>query len=202
MAALYSAGAQGLADRGRFAAFHVSGGTTEVLTVTPRPDGFDTEVVGGSADLHAGQAIDRAGVLMGMQFPCGRELEAEAAKNTKPVPEPHICVRDGFCHFSGLENMGEKLWHETGDRALVSAFVLRFCAKTLAALTAELDRREPGLPVVYAGGVMSNRFLQTVLAKRPDTYFAAPEFSADNAAGVALLCRLSVNGGMTDEQGA
>ena len=200
MAALYSAGAQGLLERGKFAAFHVSGGTTEVLTVIPRPDGFDTEVVGGSADLHAGQAIDRAGVMMGMQFPCGRELEAEAAKNTKPVPDPRVCVRDGFCHFSGLENRSEKLWRETGDRALVSAFVLRFCAATLEALTADLDRREPGLPIVYAGGVMSNRYLQAVLGKRHDTCFAAPEFSADNAAGVALLCRRAVKGGLCDDR--
>ena len=46
-----------------------------------------------------------------------------------------------------------------------------------------------------AGGVMSNRYLQSVLAKRAESYFAAPEFSADNAAGVALLTRRSEIGG-------
>ena len=194
MAALHSANAGHLLGEERFAAFHVSGGTTEVLLVRPRPDGFDAEIVGGSRDLHAGQAIDRAGVMMGMGFPCGKELEATAATYAGKIPAPRVCVRDGWCHFSGLENQAEKLWRETGDRALVSAYVLRFCAKTLEQLTAQLDERYPGIPVVYAGGVMSNRYLQAVLAKRAETFFAAPEFSADNAAGVALLTRRSMMG--------
>ena len=196
MAALHSAGAENLLAAERFAAFHVSGGTTEVLLVHPRADGFDAEIVGGSRDLHAGQAIDRAGVMMGMGFPCGKELEAVAATYEGSVPTPRVCVKaDGFCHFSGLENQARKLWEETGDRALVSAYVLRFCAKTLEGLTAALDARFPKIPIVYAGGVMSNRYLQSVLARRAGTCFAAPEFSADNAAGVALLTRRSAMGG-------
>ena len=196
MAALHSAGAESLLTAERFAAFHVSGGTTEVLLVRPRADGFDTEIAGGSRDLHAGQAIDRAGVMMGMGFPCGKELEAVAAMYEGRVPTPRVCVKaDGWCHFSGLENQARKLWEETGDRACVSAYVQRFCAKTLEGLTAALDLKYPGIPIVYAGGVMSNRYLQSVLAKRAETYFAAPEFSADNAAGVALLTRRSEIGG-------
>jgi XTP/dITP diphosphohydrolase len=61
--------------------------------------------------------------------------------------------------------------------------------KTLAEMTAQLDQKNPGLPIIYAGGVMSNRRLQAVLSKRPNTYFADPQFSSDNAAGIALLCR-------------
>lgn len=194
MAALHSAHAEQLLKAERFAAFHVSGGTTEVLLVSPRPDGFEVEIVGGSRDLHAGQAIDRAGVMMGMGFPCGKELEACAATFAGTLPAPRVCVRDGWCHFSGLENQTEKLWRETGDRALVSAYVLRFCAKTLEQLTEQLDERFPGIPVVYAGGVMSNRYLRSVLSRRADTFFAAPEFSADNAAGVALLTRRNMMG--------
>ena len=38
---------------------------------------------------------------------------------------------------------------------------------------------------------MSNRYLQAMLGARKDTYFAEPQFSADNAAGVALLGRRS-----------
>lgn len=127
--------------------------------------------------------------MMGMGFPCGKELEAAAADFRGTVPEPRVCVKDGWCHFSGLENQAEKLWRETGDRASVSAYVLRFCARTLEKMTEQLDAKEPHLPIVYAGGVMSNRYLQSVLSRRADTYFAAPEFSADNAAGVALLTR-------------
>lgn len=195
MAALYSAGATHLLQTDRFAAFHVSGGTTDVMIVRPARLGFSVEQVGGSLDLHAGQAIDRVGVMMGMAFPCGRELEQTAAQYQGEIPVARACVRDGWCHFSGIENQAKRLWEESGDKALVSAYVLRFCAETLVQMTAALDAHTPGLPIVYAGGVMSNRYLQAVLSQRPNTFFAEPAFSADNASGVALLCRRGALGG-------
>ena len=85
--------------------------------------------------------------------------------------------------------MATKLWQESGDAALVAAFTLQFISDTLVAMTNALDARIPSLPIVYAGGVMSNRYLQSRLSERENTYFAEPQFSTDNAAGIALLCR-------------
>ena len=189
MAATYSAGATHLLNSERFAAFHVSGGTTEVLLATPHARGFDIELFAATADINAGQAIDRIGVMLGLQFPCGKELEKLAEKNEKKVPKSRISVKDGYCNLSGLENMATKLWQESGDAALVAAFTQQFIADTLIAMTKELDARIPSLSIVYAGGVMSNRYLQSRLSERENTYFAEPQFSADNAAGIALLCR-------------
>lgn len=189
MAAGYSAGMTPIMQSKKFGAFHVSGGTTEVLSVQPDQTGFDIAIVGGTLDLHAGQAIDRIGVMMGLSFPCGKEMERLAATNRSPVPKPLVKVAGTNCHLSGLENLAQKLWKESGNSALVSAFVLEYLAKVLEDMTKGLDQTEPGLPILYAGGVMSNRFLQTRLATRPDSYFADPAFSADNAAGIALLCR-------------
>ena len=189
MAALYSAGAIHLLNAERFAAFHVSGGTTEVLLATPHASGFDIELFAATADINAGQAIDRIGVMLGLQFPCGKELEKLAEKNEKKVPGARISVKDGYCNLSGLENMASKLWQESGDASLVAAFAQQFIADTLVAMTNELDARIPSLSIVYAGGVMSNRYLQARLGARENTYFAEPQFSADNAAGVSLLCR-------------
>lgn len=190
MAALYSAGRTDLLQSGTpFAAFHVSGGTTEVLLVDPDMDGFSISLAGKTADLHAGQAIDRVGVMMGLQFPCGREMEKLAETFTEKLPTPRVCVKNGDCNLSGLQNLAEKLWRESGDRARVSAYVFSFLGRTLEKMTAALDEAHPGLSVIYAGGVMSNRYLQTLLGKRKNTYFAEPAFSADNAAGIALLCR-------------
>ena len=174
---------------GKFLAFHVSGGTTEVLYVQPKKEGFSVSLIGGTSDLNAGQAIDRVGVMMGLRFPCGKEMEQLARTNTKKIPNAKISVREGVCHLSGLENLAKKLWEETKDAALVSAFVLKFCGENLKKMTEWLDTRYPDIPVVYGGGVMSNRYLQSVLSQRKNTYFAEPAFSADNAAGVALLTR-------------
>lgn len=189
MAAAYSSGAAERLLQAPFAAFHVSGGTTEVLLVTPQNCGFFIELLACTADINAGQAIDRVGVMLGLRFPCGKELEALALKNTGKLPKPRICVRDGNCNLSGLQNLAQKLWEESGDAAFVAAYTLEFVGATLAEMTAQLDKKMPGLPILYAGGVMSNRRLQALLSNRPNTYFAEPQFSSDNAAGIALLCK-------------
>ena len=188
-AALYSAGCASELMGKPFCAFHVSGGTTEVLRVTPTETSFSVEQVGGTADINAGQAIDRVGVMLGLRFPCGPALEKLAAENTAKVPKPRITVRDGVCNLSGLENLASKLYAERGDRALVAAYVLTFIGDTLVRMTEHLLEKYPETPVLYAGGVMSNRYLQERLAHACRAFFAEPAFSADNAAGICLLCR-------------
>ena len=45
------------------------------------------------------------------------------------------------------------------------------------------------LPIVWAGGVMSNSIIKNHLSKLGNVYFTEPQYSADNAVGVALICR-------------
>ena len=188
MAALYSSGQADALMQAPFAAFHVSGGTTEMLYVQPKDGAFDVTLIGETEDLNAGQAIDRVGVMMGLDFPCGRALEALAAEYTGKLQKPRVTVKEGRCNLSGLQNLCEKLWRETQDAPQVSAYALAFIGETLKRMTDHIDNAySPELPIIYAGGVMSNRYLQSLLGKRKNTYFAEPQFSADNAAGVALL---------------
>jgi N6-L-threonylcarbamoyladenine synthase len=190
MAAMYSAGAIETLMQTPFAAFHVSGGTTELLYVNPHHDGFDISLVGQSLDLHAGQAVDRICVAMGMHFPCGPALEKAAAECTVRVPKPRICVKGCDCHLSGLENLALSLYEKTGDISLCAAYTLDFIAQSLLGMCDGVKERYGDIPLLFAGGVMSNRRIQqTIAAKYPSAYFASPAFSADNAAGVALLCR-------------
>ena len=72
MAALFSSGMTELSDGHDFLAFHISGGTTELLTVHGSSSGFETRLLGGTADINAGQLIDRTGVLRVCLFPPGR----------------------------------------------------------------------------------------------------------------------------------
>jgi len=194
MAALYSAmngdeeRMEQLLSKG-FAAFHVSGGTTELLHVSPREDGFSARMIGGTTDLNAGQAIDRTGVAMGIKFPCGPEMERLADINERPLPPRKISVKGLECCLSGLENLSLNLYRKTEDAAYVSAFVFEYVAEVLGKMTENLRNDHPDIPIVYAGGVMSNKRIQSRLAERENIYFSAPEFSADNAAGIALLCK-------------
>lgn len=190
MAALYSSGATELLQGKPFGAFHVSGGTTEMLLVHPNGEDFRVELLGGSADLHAGQAVDRIGVALGLSFPCGPALEKLALTNEKKIPKPRICVREGECHLSGLENLALGLYRETGDAALCAAYTLQFIGDTLKKMSLWLRECHGALPILFSGGVMSNRIIAGELAKAlGNVYFAEPAFSADNAAGIALLCR-------------
>ena len=190
MAALYSSKMTCLLDKKeRFAAFHVSGGTTDILLVTPNDNGFSVRQIGGSADINAGQAIDRAGVMMGMRFPCGREMESLLSNVDIAHAKTKISVKGLTCNLSGLENLSAKLYRECDDKARVSAYCFDFVADTLCALTENLRAEYDNIPIIYAGGVMSNKRIGSRLAKFENTYFSAPEFSSDNAAGVALLCR-------------
>ena len=190
MAALYSAKKLDLLDGDKpFAAFHVSGGTTEILLISPKDGGFSVELIGGTVDINAGQAIDRTGVLMGMKFPCGREMEASIGEREISPVKTKISVKGLECNLSGLENLAKKVFEESGDRAVTSAYCFDFVADTLTALTENLREIYQDIPIIYAGGVMSNKRIGARLAKIENTYFSSPEFSSDNAAGVALLCR-------------
>ena len=192
MAAAYSSGALEHLMSRRFLAFHVSGGTTEALLVTPN-DGktdFDIELVGETKDINAGQAIDRVGVMMGLSFPCGRELEKLAGEYSGRLEKKNICVTDGSCSLSGVENIAKKIFEESGDRSKTAAFVFDFVCRTLSKMAEQLLGKYGEMPILFAGGVMSNKLMRAELASKFEAYFAEPEFSADNGAGVALLCRL------------
>jgi N6-L-threonylcarbamoyladenine synthase len=193
MAALYSSENLERLIKGDFVAFHVSGGTTEALLVKPNETSFDITIIAETNDISAGQAIDRAGVMMGLKFPCGRELEQLAKANSDKTPTPKISVNGGKCNLSGLENLSQKLYKETSNKELVAAYVLEFVSRTLIKLTENIRDEYPDLPILYAGGVMSNKYLQEKLSKFNNTYFSKPEFSADNAAGTALLTYRAYN---------
>lgn len=190
MAAAYASGQLERLMQGPFIAFHVSGGTTEAVLVTPERGSIaGVTLVGETADLNAGQAIDRIGVAMGLSFPCGRALELLAAESSGKIPKPRISVKGSVCNLSGLENLALKLYNMTGDKALVSAYTLDFVAQTLSQMTENILSEHGRMPVLYAGGVMSNCRIRERLERKFHAYFGSPAFSADNAAGTSLLCR-------------
>lgn len=188
MAALHSAKADALIGS-PFCAFHVSGGTTDVLHVTYNADTvFSAENIGGTKDINAGQAIDRAGVYMGLRFPCGAEMERLASACTSKIPKPRITVSGIHCNLSGIENQAAKLYDSTADKSLVSAFTLDFVGRTLCAMRDGVRAKYGMIPILYAGGVMSCARIQSMLADDASA-FAEPQFSSDNACGAALLAR-------------
>lgn len=185
-AALYGAGCTEWMDR-KFLAFHVSGGTTDALLVQPDASGgLDCQIVGRSLDLKAGQLIDRVGGSLGLAFPAGPALEELAAK-AGGAYAPRPSIEGTNCHLSGVENQCRAMRDKGAPPEETALFCLSSVLAAISAMTKAVRRQEGPLPVVYAGGVMANRFLRAALEERFDGRFAPPAFSADNAAGLALL---------------
>lgn len=170
-----------------FIAFHVSGGTTEALLVKPSEGSFiRTELIAETTDLNAGQLVDRIGVMLGLRFPCGIELEKLANNFTDEI-KVKPSLKGSNCCLSGFENKISKLYSDCNDKTYVSAYTLKVISETLIAMTESLLTIYGNLPLLFAGGVMSNQIIRQDILKHFNAYFAPPQFSADNAAGVALL---------------
>lgn len=193
MAALY--GAEQLSLRFHpFLAFHVSGGTTEALLVKPHPEAvISCTTVARSLDLKAGQLIDRVGGMLGLPFPAGPALDKLSQQaDTSRVPKPSM---DGTCcHLSGVENQCRRLLADGASPAEVARFCLLSVQAALFSMTEQLLTAYGDLPVVYAGGVMSNTLLRAALQQKFGGIFAPAVYSSDNAAGIAILTALRAGG--------
>ena len=170
-----------------FIAFHLSGGTTQALLVTPDENEIiKTELIAKSLDLKAGQAVDRTGKLLGLPFPSGIELEKSALGGSL-IKKPVLCLKGCDCCLSGLENQCAQLKESGAENADIALFCLEFIGETLCEMTKRLMEKYGELPLLYAGGVMSNTIIREKVERRFGGIFAPPEFSRDNATGVACL---------------
>ena len=182
-AALYAAGDFTLFERESLV-FHVSGGTTDLLLchgaerITP---------LGTSSDLYAGQAVDRLGVKLGFPFPAGVYVSEQAALCKEKV-HPKVSVHGLTCSLSGLENQCAKLLADGHDAPYVCKYCLLCVGETLVRMANNALAEHPGLPVVFAGGVMSSDLIRTYVTNRvPNAHFVPGKFASDNAIGISIL---------------
>jgi N6-L-threonylcarbamoyladenine synthase len=170
-----------------FLSWHLSGGTTELLLVEPNGLDLHATIIGGARDLSAGQLIDRTGKLMELQFPAGKALDRLSGEGeAKPFP---VKVEDSYFSLSGTQNQLERLYQSGASAADVAKSALRTICKTVKTATEQALLQHPDYPVVFSGGVSSNSMLRKIM--RPmGTIFGEPQFSTDNAMGIAVLGHL------------
>lgn len=189
LASLYSVDRLDLIND-KFIAFHLSGGTTEALLVSPdENDIISAEVVSASTDLKAGQAIDRTGVMLGMTFPCGKELDALSKKSDRVFKiKPTMLGMNPS--ISGVENKANAMIDKGENAEDVAKYVLTYVAETVSSMLKAVIDKYGDMPIVFSGGVSSNSLLREIIRERYNAYFADTEFSLDNAAGVAIYAYL------------
>lgn len=183
-AVLYSAGRLELMEQ-PFLAWHLSGGTTELLYVHP---GLSPEIIGGTEDLSAGQLIDRTGQLLGLDFPAGKALDTLGGRGeVKGFP---VKVRNCRFSLSGMENQVQARCKAEAPKDEIAAFALASVCAAVKKATEQALCQYGALPVVFTGGVSSNTMLRTVMEPLGGI-FGSPQYSTDNAMGIAVLTYLA-----------
>lgn len=177
---------------GDLLAVHLSGGTTELLSLR----GEALTLLGGTLDLHAGQVVDRVGVALGLPFPAGPHLEKLALQGHAEARLPVSMAEGGLrCHLSGAESQAQR-WIASGALSVedIAMEVYDLLARTVARLILAGAAKTGIRQVLIAGGVASSalfRRLVTERIRKSDrglrVCFGKPEYSGDNAVGAALI---------------
>ncbi len=190
-AALWSAGRLDLMDQPHLA-WHLSGGTTELLLVEPDGRNVSCKKIGGTTDISAGQLIDRTGQLLDLPFPAGKHLDRISSEASSKDMFRVKCNNLEFS-LSGVQNKVQAHYAQTMSAPETAAYALRSVCYAVRQITINALKEYPGLPVVFSGGVASNSMLRGILADT-DAIFAQPQYSTDNAIGVAVLTHRMLEG--------
>lgn len=178
------------------AAYHISGGTTELLYITENDD-LNIEIIGGSSDLKAGQFIDRVGVSLGLSFPCGREMDRLSQSVSDIDINIPSSVRGSYASFSGPETFAQKVI-KTGeyDKAQLSKAVFLCIARSIEETLINSKYKYEWEEVLFIGGVSSNSIIKDYLSNSEKIkknhikpVFSEARFAADNALGGAIYAK-------------
>lgn len=198
--------------RGSFLAYHISGGTTELLKVSTENDIY--EIIGGSEDLNAGQFIDRVGVAMGLGFPCGKEMDKLCSEYDVQAIELPVSVKVGCLSFSGPESYVQRVLdkekiNDDSYKASISKSVFYCIGKALEKTTLNACKRHNINRILFVGGVASNAIIRDILTKsislnkdKIEVIISDSRYSSDNAVGAAIYGkRVHENNGGLYERG-
>ena len=173
-------------------AWHLSGGTTELLLVEPDGKNVKCTKIGGTTDISAGQLIDRTGQLLELPFPSGKHLDVLSNDASLKDVFKVKCSNMEFS-LSGVQNKVQQFHAAHGDSRETAAYALRCVAKAVYLATEQALKNYPGLQVVFSGGVASNSMLREIVQPL-NPIFSQPQYSTDNAMGVAVLAMRATEG--------
>lgn len=199
----------------QFIACHFSGGTCEVLKVGPvvgdqsyeqqrlamgehftvingENSIYEIEQIGGTKDISFGQVLDRAGVQLGMSFPCGADLDRIAMETThrSSILTP-IKVNDCEFNLSGIDTQIKNHLDDADQAGLVREIFEKF-SDAIIKLLLQACQKTGYRDVIMSGGVSTSRFIRKAISDALEeegviVYFDDLDLSSDNAVGTALL---------------
>jgi N6-L-threonylcarbamoyladenine synthase len=181
----------------------VSGNHTDLLLMKSHTD---IHVLGGTRDDASGEAFDKIGRLLGLNYPAGATISRLAEKGNKKafdLPRPMIGSDDLDFSFSGLKtavlNLIKKNEWDFTDTKFANAnqaLLTDLCASVQAAIVDVLTRKTIKAAeknniksILLGGGVAANQLLAQSLKKNLDATInlivPSPVLCTDNGAMVA-----------------
>lgn len=175
-----------------FVCLIVSGGHTELVRVDNHGD---YRRLGGTLDDAAGEAFDKVGRLLGLQYPGGPAIEQRAQEGDSMAFDLPRAWLQGSWDFSfsglktavlrlvrALEREGKPLSVADLAASFQSAVVDVLAEKTIAAAQ-EFDTQQ----ILLAGGVSANQSLRQRVRERAEVavLYPPPTLCTDNAAMIA-----------------
>jgi N6-L-threonylcarbamoyladenine synthase len=180
-----------------FLCLTVSGGHTQILIVR---DYLDMEVIGQTIDDAAGEAFDKTGKMLGLDYPAGPIIDKLAREGQArfDFPEPRILGLD--FSFSGLKTsiLYFLKKHVAENPNFIAENLNDICASVQARIVSILINKlskaaqETGIrEVALAGGVSANSALRSALEQQGlkkgwNTYIPKFEYCTDNAAMIGI----------------
>lgn len=181
-----------------FLCLTASGGHTQIVLVR---DYLDMEIIGQTIDDAAGEAFDKTGKMLGLDYPAGPLIDrlAQQGKAVFSFPEPQIPGLD--FSFSGLKTAILYFLRQQAaeNPAFVPENLADICASVQSRIVSILMNKlslaaaQTGIKqIAIAGGVSANselraKLAQTGQAKGWDTYIPKFEYCTDNAAMIAVV---------------
>lgn len=180
-----------------FLCLTVSGGHTQIVVVK---DYLDMEVIGSTIDDAAGEAFDKTGKLLGLDYPAGPHIDrlAQEGEARFSFPEPQIPDLD--FSFSGLKTsilyfLKKEIKKNPG---FIEENLADICASVQERIVSilmnklKMAAKQTGIrEIAIAGGVSANSELRSSLETTGkelgwQTYIPAFEYCTDNAAMIAV----------------
>lgn len=182
-----------LDDSKELLAYHLSGGTCELLHVR----NAQIEILGGTKDLSFGQVIDRIGVALDMKFPAGQEMDSIAVRmrNQKEKFTPvlkKIPITGSEINLSGIETQCRRALENGANPELAVYELFQKISSCLHDLTIQAMEKTGCRKVLITGGVAASQFIreefqQYFSGNDPTILFGEPALSSDNAVGISFL---------------
>jgi N6-L-threonylcarbamoyladenine synthase len=175
-----------------FVCLIVSGGHTELVLVS---DHRDYRRLGGTLDDAAGEAFDKVGRLLGLEYPGGPAIERAAREGDPTAFElPRAWLQGSWdFSFSGLKTAVLRVvraLEREGTSLPVADLAASFqwaVVDVLAEKTIAAARESHAEQILLAGGVSANRLLRERVRERAElpVLYPPPILCTDNAAMIA-----------------